>query len=201
MPANWPARRKVDMKDDPILKGYAHLLELVDSQPWTKAGFRFGDIGAHSSRTIMLKELGLLLEDQKPSVSRKAYVSAVIEENCLGKRTVSTRKLTFQRLSELYGLDPSIILFRILRYLWQVDENGRPLLAILTALARDPLLRVKSTPILEMQHSEELVRQQFAEALRKSVENRFNESTLDKVVRNTSSSSSQSGHQTGRVRT
>jgi len=188
------------MKDDPILKENAHLLESVDSQPWIKAGFRFGEIGAHTSRTIMLKELLLLLDDQDLNASRKDYVSAIVEYNCLGKRTVSTRKLTCQRLSELYGLDPSILLFRIFRYLWQVDENGRPLLAFLTALARDPLLRVTSIPILQMRPGEELVRQKMTEALSKSVENRFNENTLDKVVRNTSSSWTQSGHLTGRGR-
>ena len=188
------------MKDDPILKGNAHLLESVDSQPWIKAGFRFGDIGTHTSRTIMLKELLLLLEDQDPNASRKDYVSAIVEHNCLGKRTVSTRKLTCQRLSELYGLDPSILLFRVLRSLWQIDENGRPLLAFLTALARDPLLRITSIPILQMRPGEELVRQKMTEALSKSVENRFNENTLDKVVRNTSSSWTQSGHLTGRGR-
>ena len=188
------------MKDDPILKGNVHLRGSVDSQPWIKAGFRFGDIGAHTSRTIMLKELLLLLEDRDSNASRKDYVSAIVEHNCLGKRTVSTRKLTCQRLSEFYGLDPSILLFRVLRSLWQIDENGRPLLAFLTALARDPLLRVTSIPILQMRPGEELVRQKITEALSKSVGNRFNENTLDKVVRNTSSSWTQSGHLTGRGR-
>lgn len=188
------------MKDDPILKGNAHLFESEDSHPWIKAGFRIGDIGTHTSRTMMFKELQLLFEDQEPTASREDYVSAIVEQNCLAKRTVSTRKLTCQRLSELYGLDPSILLFHILRYLWQVDENGRPLLAFLTALARDPLLRVTSIPILHMRPGEELVRQKMTEALSKSVENRFNESTLDKVVRNTSSSWTQSGHLTGRGR-
>ena len=188
------------MKSDPILKENAHLLESVDSQPWIKAGFRFGDIGTHTSRTIMLKELLLLLGDRDSNASRKDYVSAIVEHNCLGKRTVSTRKLTCQRLSEFYGLDPSILLFRVLRSLWQIDENGRPLLAFLTALARDPLLRVTSIPILQMRPGEELVRQKITEALSKSVENRFNENTLDKVVRNTSSSWTQSGHLTGRGR-
>ncbi|MBW1706863.1 MAG: hypothetical protein JRJ86_17165 [Deltaproteobacteria bacterium] len=51
-----------------------------------------------------------------------------------------------------------------------------------------------------MRPGEELVRQKITEALSKSVENRFNENTLDKVVRNTSSSWTQSGHLTGRGR-
>ncbi len=188
------------MKHDPILKKDALLQESIDSQPWTKAGFRFGDKGTHTSRTMMFKELALLFEDQELNAPREAYVSAIIEQNCLGKRTVSTRKLTCQRLSELYGLDPTIPLFRILRQLWQVDENGRPLLAFLTALARDPLLRVTSAIILQIKTGEELMRQKLTDALRQSVDNRLNNGTLNTTVRNISSSWTQSGHLRGRVR-
>jgi hypothetical protein len=190
----------VDMKYDPILKENAHLPEPVDSQPWIKAGFRIGDIGTHTSRTIMLKELELLFADQGAQASRADYASAIVDQNCLGKKTVSTRKLSCQRLSELYGLNPSILLFRVLRSLWQVDEKGHTLLALLTCLARDPLLRVTATPVLQMHSGEELMRQKLTDALRQSVENRLNDSTLDTVVRNTSSSWTQSGHLTGRVR-
>ena len=109
------------MKKDPILKENVLLRNSEASQPWIKAGFRFGDKGTHTSRTIMFKELDLLFEDQEDWVPRKAYVSAIVDQNCLGKRTVSTRKITSQRLSELYGLNPSIPLFRILRQLWQHD--------------------------------------------------------------------------------
>ena len=188
------------MKKDPILKENVLLQDSEAFQPWIKAGFRIGDKGMHTSRTIMFKELGLLFEDQEQGAPRKAYVSAIIDQNCLGKQTVSTRKLTCQRLSELYGLNPSIPLFRILRYLWQADENGRPLLAILTALARDPLLRMTSIPVLQMHTGEELVRQKVTQVLVESVEDRLNDNILDKVVRNTSSSWTQSGHFRGRVR-
>lgn len=188
------------MKHDPKLKKDAILQESIDSLPWTKAGFRFGDKGTHTSRTMMFKELAVLFEDQELNAPREEYVSAIIDQNCLSKRTVSTRKLTCQRLSELYGLDPTIPLFRILRRLWQFDEAGRPLLALLTALARDPLLRVTSTPILKVNTGEELMRQKMKEALRQNVQNRLNNGTLDTVVRNTSSSWTQSGHLKGRVR-
>jgi hypothetical protein len=188
------------MKQDPILKENALLRDSEASRPWIKAGFRIGDKGTHTSRTIMFKELDLLFEDQEQGVPREAYVSAIVDQNCLGKKTVSTRKLTCQRLSELYGLDPSIPLFRVLRNLWQFDETGRPLLALLTALARDPLLRITSPSILQMNTGEELMRQKLTDALRQSVQNRLNNGTLDTVVRNTSSSWTQSGHLTGRVR-
>ena len=188
------------MKYDPILKKDVLLQDSIDSQPWIKAGFRFGDKGTHTSRTMMFKELAILFEDQKLNAPRKAYVSAIIDQNCLGKRTVSTRKLTCQRLSELYGIDPNIPLFRILRHLWQADENGRPLLAFLTALARDPLLRVTSETILQIKIGEELMRQKLTDALRQSVDSRLNDGTLNTTVRNISSSWTQSGHLKGRVR-
>jgi hypothetical protein len=188
------------MKQDPILKENVLFRDSEASHPWIKAGFRIGDKGTHTSRTIMFKELDLLLKDQEQGAPREADVSAIIDQNCLGKKTVSTRKLTCQRLSELYGLDPSITIFRILRHLWQFDETGRPLLALLAALARDPLLRVTLPPILQMSTDEELMRQKIKEALRQSIENRLNNGTLDTVVRNTSSSWTQSGHLAGRVR-
>ena len=188
------------MKYDPILKENDLLQDSEASQPWIRAGFRIGNKGTHTSRTMMFKELDLLFEDQEQNAPREAYVSAIVDQNSLGKKTVSTRKLTCQRLSELYGLDPSIPLFRILRHLWHFDETGRPLLALLTALARDPLLRVTLPPILQMDTGEELLRQKMKEALRQGVESRLNNGTLDTVVRNTSSSWTQSGHLTGRVR-
>ncbi|MBW1706586.1 MAG: hypothetical protein JRJ86_15690 [Deltaproteobacteria bacterium] len=188
------------MKQDPILKENALLRDSEGSRPWIKAGFRIGDKGTHTSRTIMFKELDLLFADQEKGAQRESYVSAIIDQNCLGKQTVSTRKLTCQRLSELYGLNPTIPLFRILRHLWQSDENGRPLLAFLTALARDPLLRVTSEIILQIKTGEELMRQKLTDALRQSVDNRLNNGTLNTTVRNISSSWTQSGHLKGRVR-
>lgn len=188
------------MKNDPILKENVLLQDSEASQPWIKAGFRVGDKGTHTSRTIMFKELALLFEDQKQDALRETFISAIIDQNSLRKHTVSNRKLTCQRLSELYGLDPSIALFRILRHLWQFDEGGRPLLALLTVLARDPLLRVTSPLILQMNTGDELLRQKMKETLQQGVESRLNNGTLDTVVRNTSSSWTQSGHLTGRVR-
>jgi len=51
-----------------------------------------------------------------------------------------------------------------------------------------------------MKTGEELVRQKLTQVLIESLEDRLNDNILDKVVRNTSSSWTQSGHLTGRVR-
>ena len=165
-----------------------------------KVGFRWGDRGTHTSRTIMLHELQLLLDSCPEDADRDTYLTAIHESNCLGKRTVATRKLSSQRLSELYALDPNVLLFRVMRHCWYADSGSRSLLALLLALARDPLLRQTALPLLRMEPGEELARQQMTDALSRAVGGRLSESTLDKVVRNTASSWTQSGHLKGRGR-
>jgi len=165
-----------------------------------RLGFRFGDKGTHTSRTIMLDELRAVLAHCRPDAKRPDYLSAIQEDNCLGKRTAATRKLSSQRLSELYALDPEVPLFRVMRRCWYADRDGQALLALLLALARDPLLRATTAPILRMRAGEELARQQMTDALSRVVGSRLNESTLDKVVRNTAASWTHSGHLQGRGR-
>src|SRR5438552_1864532 len=104
------------------------------------AGFRAGERGTHTSRTVMLAELRQLLAVVAADARREDYDAAIVEANALGKATISTRRLTLQRLRELHALDRRVPLFRALRRAWTADETGRPLIALLGALARDPLL-------------------------------------------------------------
>ena len=164
------------------------------------AGFRFGNRGTHTSRTMMLSELTDLMAEFPKTATRQDYATAIIEDNVLGKQTGSTRRLTNQRLGEIYGLDRRFSLFRVLRRLWDVDPDGRPLLALLCALARDPLLRSTATPVLSLPVGSELVRTSFLDTIREQTGSRLNESILDKVARNAGSTWTQSGHLEGRVR-
>jgi len=148
----------------------------------------------------MLKELSHLLDAAPGEASREYYADAVMEDNCLGKRTAATRKLSLQRLTELYGLDARVVLFRVMRHLWDRHETSRPLLALLLALARDPLLRATARAILGTPFGHEFARQSMKDALSDAIEGRLNDATLDKVVRNASSSWTQSGHLRGRGR-
>ncbi|MCA9233477.1 MAG: hypothetical protein KDA57_22755 [Planctomycetales bacterium] len=163
-------------------------------------GFRAGERGTHTSRTMMLEELSHLLEAVPGDVAREQYADAVMEQNCLGKRTAATRKLSLQRLTELYALEPQVILFRVLRDLWGRNETSRPLLALLLALARDPLLRATATAVIRTPYGHEFARQSMRDALTVAVGGRLSDATLDKVVRNASSSWTQSGHFQGRGR-
>ena len=164
------------------------------------AGLRLGDKGTHSSRTMMLSELTELLAVVPGEASRDAYTHAIVGDNALGKQTASNRRLTNQRMGELYGLDRSVPVFRVLRRLWEADEAGRPLLALLCALARDPLLRATAPTVLALSPGQELLRSLMTEAITDVTESRLNESSTDKVARNTGSSWTQSGHLEGRVR-
>ncbi len=164
-----------------------------------RIGFRSGQKGTHTSRTIMLAELTALFATVSDDGDRGQYASAIIDANCLGKPTASTRKLTNQRLGELYALDPTMPIFRALRRLWPINEAGRPLLALLVALARDPLLRASAPNIISLPAGDEFQRNPMRESLRIAVGDRLNDSTLNKVVRNASSSWTQSGHLGGRT--
>jgi hypothetical protein len=78
-------------------------------------GFRSGSMSVHTSRTMMLEELSLVL-DQVPAGARKDdYPAAIVDQNILGKPTRTTRQRTARRLTELYSLDSSCPLFRLLR--------------------------------------------------------------------------------------
>ncbi len=147
----------------------------------------------------MLSELAAVLAAVPASAGRSQYAEAIVDGNCLGKQTASTRRLTNQRLGELYALDPSVPIFRILRRLWDFDPAGRPLLALLSCLARDPLLAATANCILSLPVGAELAREELKRSLRAAVASRLNDSVLDKVVRNAASSWTQSGHLEGRV--
>lgn len=162
-------------------------------------GFRLGSKGTHSSRTMMLAELTSVLNAVSAQGSRKDYADAVVDANCLRKPTNSTRRLSLQRLSELYALDPEVPIFRILRLLWDADPISRPQLAILAALARDPLLMATAQTIVPLAEGLEMPRKSMADGLRERVGDRLSDATLDKVIRNTASSWSQSGHLSGRT--
>ncbi len=147
----------------------------------------------------MLDELKAVLSQVPADSQPEAYAAAIVEENCLGKQTAATRRHSLQHLRELYGLDTGLPLFRVLAGLWRIDSESHPLLALLCSLARDPLLRATSAVIAGMPPGAELSRGAMTSAVADSVHGRMKEDTIDKIVRNTSSTWVQSGHLVGRT--
>ena len=163
-------------------------------------GFRVADSGPHTSKTLMLQELEALLAAVPPDAPAKAYRLAIVEENALGKRTLSTRKETASRLTALHGLDPSKPLFRVLRRLWAVDPAAHPQLALLNGLARDPLLMATTAQVLGMSQGQMLQRSEMVAAAQGFTHDRLSAKVLDAVARNAASSWTQSGHLKGKVK-
>lgn len=101
----------------------------------------------------MLKELETLL------APNPFYRAAIVEENVLGKRTLSTRKETASRYTTLRGLDPTKPLFRVMQRLLGVDPTAHPELALLGGLAhKAPAIhpkvnRLRARPRLSRQPS------------------------------------------------
>lgn len=147
----------------------------------------------------MLDEIRRVFDAVPPTAHHVSYADAVVDDNCLGKQTVATRRHSLQHLRELYGLDPGVPIFRILRRLWEIDGSGRPLLALLACLARDPLLLATADAVIGLPEGAEFQRNAMRDALAAAVQDRLNESTLNKVVRNAASSWSQGGHLEGRT--
>ena len=148
----------------------------------------------------MLDEISNLLDAAPGDGSRDGYADAVIGENCLGKRTAANRKISLQHLRELYVLNPRVTLFSVFRQLWDRHPPSRALLAMLLALARDPLLRGTAAAVLRTPFGHEFARQSMTDAVVEIAGDRLNSETRDKVVRNAASSWTQSGHLRGRGR-
>lgn len=166
----------------------------------TNFGFKFERGGAHSSRTIMLDEMELLLSYvNELDASKFNYKEAIEENNCLSKRSIKTRTLTYQHLVDLYTLDPNYVLFRALRYFWVRDDKSHPLLLLLCAYARDSILRSAIPFILEIK-SGQIIKREALEVYIDNLEpNRFSPATLKSVAQNVNSSLTKSGHLSGRA--
>ncbi|WP_436637662.1 hypothetical protein [Microbaculum sp. FT89] len=161
-------------------------------------GFRLTGGGAHQSKTMMLQEIEALLATQRAAADEMKQ--AAIDENALGKKTANTRRLTFRHLSSLYGLIEQPPLTQALFGLWKVDADGRPLLALLVSLARDPMLRSTANVILEASYGQRLERVSFEEALADAHPDRFSEKMIRSMAQNCAATWTQSGHLKGTVK-
>ena len=59
-----------------------------------QAGFSNGPGGTHTSRTMMLEELRMLLAARPATALLQEYQAAVVDDNVLRKDTLTTRKRT-----------------------------------------------------------------------------------------------------------
>ena len=150
-------------------------------------GIRIDPTGTHLSSTLKLEELRILLASHPRPISESAYRIAIIDQNLLGKPTVSARRITFERLRELYGLNPNMIVFRALKDLWYADERAQPMIALLCSTARDPILRAMTPFVLRLPIGARITSHEFAEEANHVFPEKFVSSSRERLGRNVSS--------------
>ena len=142
----------------------------------------------------MIPELTTLLATRGPDAALTTYRMAVVEDNLLGKPSQDARHRTFRALRDRYLLDPGQPMFRALRLAWIADQSAGPLLGMLLACARDPLLRGAATVILPMPPGTPYSREALRPALVKAAEDRVRPASIDAILSRQSTCWFQSGH-------
>ena len=153
-------------------------------------GLRVDPTGTHLSSTIKLEDIRNLLTylPASQATTKEDYREAVIERNVLGKPTVGARRTAFERLRELYGLDPNLLVFRSLLDLWKEDEAAQPEIALLCSTARDPILREITPFLLQLPVGAQVTTQSISEEAESRFPGKFLPSSRDRLGRNAAAS-------------
>lgn len=163
-----------------------------------QAGFTCEPVGTHTSRTIMVEALTRLFAASIPEARYDELRALALHNNVLQKPSQAGRFETFRRLRELYGLDPRLPLYRMLRFLWPHEPEEQPMLAMLCALARDPVLRASSEVLLPLAPGMPMPKTTMESSLGERFPGRYSSGVLAGMTRRILSSWTQSGHLSGR---
>ena len=144
---------------------------------------------------MMLTELDVLLA--AGPLDAAARQSLVMDENILGKGSLAAKQSVLRQISNLYDLGGAGPVATGLVGLWSIDREARPILALLCALARDPLLRDSAGPILAAPVGAHTGRSEIASEVAGLHPNRFSPAMLKSLAQNCASSWTQSGHLKG----
>ncbi|OQX93164.1 MAG: hypothetical protein B6I17_03950 [Tenericutes bacterium 4572_104] len=164
-----------------------------------KYGFSFKKGSVHTKRTMMLNELTTLFNYiDDIDASYEMYKEAIIDENCTGKPSGSTRKFTANYLRDLYILDTNKVLFRALCFFWERAPEARPILAFLTAYVRDPLLQNITPFILRLEENQPPSKVELEEFIENLYPDRYSPVMKASLGRNLLSTWTQAGFLVGR---
>jgi len=159
------------------------------------------DLLAHrrttTSHTIGTAYLRELLGVVPIEAERDEYAFAVVERNVLGRSSHVGRLRVLRHLRELYALDPTDTLFRVLRVLDRADRESLPVLAGMLAVARDELFRASWPVVAGLSCGERVGPERFADAVAAEFGSTVAPATYARVGRNVAASWAQTGHLTG----
>jgi hypothetical protein len=171
------------------------VLKQVDS-----FGFSNASVGGHSARSMMFLEMRTLVRSMPVAAARSDFIRAIVDENILEKPTQGSRKKSLRHLTELYGLDPTKALFRVLWQLGHPDLDSLPQLCLVCAYARDPQLRHSFELIRSLRLGESLERASMEEHLESGFPDRFSPAMKKSMAQNVNTTWTFGGHLAGRAR-
>lgn len=148
----------------------------------------------------MVADLTRTLAVVAPGSEPGEYVEAIVEQNVLGKESLSTRKRSAAYLRQLYSFDLADPTFWALREFWGSDVEGRPMLAMLCAQAHDPVLRATSDIVLATSLGQRFSYTSITDAVHERFVDQYSEKTARSMGQNIASSWTQSGHLVGRAK-
>ena len=156
-------------------------------------GFRATTFGTIIGRSIMLEDLRRLLSVCPPTADAAEYMSKVLYGNALGKPTVSARRFGFRNMCEFYSLDRDVLIFRVLRDLWDADPDAQPMLALFCATARDPILRAVTPFVMGLEPRAVAIPSMISQEAERKFPGKFGANSLRSLGRNAASSWEQAG--------
>jgi hypothetical protein len=174
----------------------------VSSASMKAAAFGFSEakVGGHSARSMMFQEMCILIRALPVVVITSDFARAIIDENVLEKPTQSSRKSSLRHLIELYGLDTSKALFRVLWQLGHADLDSLPQLCLVCAYARDPQLRRSFELLRSIGSDEVLERASMERHLESGFPERFSPAMKKSMAQNVNTTWTFGGHLTGKAK-
>lgn len=161
-------------------------------------GFSSTQTGGHMARSMMLNELQILQGALPLDAGKNDFKEAILGENLLGKPTESSRIKSLHHLTELYGLDPTLLIFRTLRSLGVEAPDDFALLAMLCSYCRDPQLRHSFELISQLAGGETVPRERMEVHIEEGFPGRFSGAMKKSLAQNVNTTWTFAGHLTGR---
>ncbi len=145
-------------------------------------------------RTIMVNELRMLFQCcPELNTTLDQYNAVIVNENCLGKVSMSSRKLTSGYLRKLYSLDcgnPAFLAFKIL---WLKNECNQNLLAMQCANYSDVVIRDSVDFFITKSLNETITTEMTQAWVEASYPNRFSSVSACSIAKDLNSSWAQAG--------
>lgn len=163
-------------------------------------GFSKTSLGGHMARSMMFLEMRALVRAMHLTVTKDDFTKAIVEENVLEKPTLSSRKKSLRHLMELYGMDPSEALFRVLWDFGHADLDSLHQLCLVCAYARDPQLRHSFELVRTLRLGEVLERVAMEKHLENGFPGRFSPAMKKSMAQNVNTTWTFGGHLAGKAK-